>query len=90
MKRAYRFRFYPTYAQADLLNRTFGCVRKVYNLALEATRSPSNPSTCHGPRLSSPHRHSAGRTGASPSRRWTSPSPWSCPDHCPTGSRRPL
>ncbi|WP_430785742.1 RNA-guided endonuclease InsQ/TnpB family protein [Actinoplanes sp. G11-F43] len=36
VKRAFRFRFYPTPEQADLLNRTFGCVRKVYNLALEA------------------------------------------------------
>lgn len=35
MKRAYRYRFYPTPDQAELLNRTFGCVRKVYNLALE-------------------------------------------------------
>ncbi|HEY0696818.1 MAG TPA: helix-turn-helix domain-containing protein [Micromonospora sp.] len=36
MKRAFRFRFYPTPVQADLLHRTFGCVRKVYNLALAA------------------------------------------------------
>jgi putative transposase len=36
VKRAFKFRFYPTAEQADLLNRTFGCVRKVYNLALEA------------------------------------------------------
>jgi putative transposase len=36
VKRAYRYRFYPSSEQADLLNRTFGCVRKVYNLALEA------------------------------------------------------
>lgn len=36
VKRAYRFRFYPTPDQAQELNRTFGCVRKVYNLALEA------------------------------------------------------
>ncbi|WP_430779754.1 helix-turn-helix domain-containing protein [Actinoplanes sp. G11-F43] len=36
VKRAFRFRFYPTPEQADLLNRTFGWVRKVYNLALEA------------------------------------------------------
>ncbi|WP_425423812.1 RNA-guided endonuclease InsQ/TnpB family protein [Spirillospora albida] len=36
MQRAFKFRFYPTPEQADLLNRTFGCVRKVYNLALEA------------------------------------------------------
>jgi putative transposase len=35
VKRAYRYRFYPSPEQADLLNRTFGCVRKVYNLALE-------------------------------------------------------
>ncbi|GAA0810743.1 RNA-guided endonuclease InsQ/TnpB family protein [Spirilliplanes yamanashiensis] len=36
VKRAFKFRFYPTPEQADLLNRTFGCVRKVYNLALAA------------------------------------------------------
>jgi putative transposase len=30
---AYRFRFYPTPDQADLLTRTFGCVRVVYNRA---------------------------------------------------------
>jgi putative transposase len=30
---AYRFRFYPTPGQVDLLNRTFGCVRVVYNRA---------------------------------------------------------
>ncbi|GGN38832.1 transposase [Actinoplanes campanulatus] len=36
MKRAFKFRFHPTPEQADLMNRTFGCVRKVYNLALEA------------------------------------------------------
>lgn len=34
VKRAYRYRFYPTSVQADLLNRTFGCVRYVYNRAL--------------------------------------------------------
>jgi putative transposase len=36
VKRAYKFRFYPSDQQAQELNRTFGCVRKVYNLALEA------------------------------------------------------
>lgn len=35
VKRAYRYRFYPTPAQIIELSRTFGCVRKVYNLALE-------------------------------------------------------
>ncbi|MGW7751521.1 RNA-guided endonuclease InsQ/TnpB family protein [Streptomyces violaceusniger] len=36
VKRAYRYRFYPSDAQAAELSRTFGCVRKVYNLALAA------------------------------------------------------
>ena len=34
VKRAFRYRFYPTADQAELLNRTFGCVRYVYNRAL--------------------------------------------------------
>ncbi|MBW6439979.1 transposase [Actinoplanes hulinensis] len=34
VKRAYRYRFYPTDQQRELLNRTFGCVRYVYNRAL--------------------------------------------------------
>jgi putative transposase len=33
-KRAYRYRFYPTKEQATILARTFGCVRFVYNWAL--------------------------------------------------------
>jgi len=36
VKRAFKFRFYPSDAQAAELARTFGCVRKVYNLALAA------------------------------------------------------
>lgn len=36
MKRAFKYRFYPTDVQAAELSRTFGCVRKVYNLALAA------------------------------------------------------
>ncbi|MBB6351571.1 putative transposase [Nonomuraea muscovyensis] len=35
MKRAYKYRFYPTSEQASELARTFGCVRFVYNKALE-------------------------------------------------------
>jgi putative transposase len=35
VKRAYKYRFYPTPEQADELVRTFGCVRLVYNKALE-------------------------------------------------------
>ncbi|GAB3477456.1 hypothetical protein GCM10027398_33070 [Azotobacter salinestris] len=33
-KRAYKYRFYPTPEQAELLARTFGCVRSVYNRIL--------------------------------------------------------
>jgi putative transposase len=36
VKRAYRYRFYPAPAQAQELARTFGCARKVWNLALDA------------------------------------------------------
>jgi putative transposase len=36
VKRAFKYRFHPTDAQAAELSRTFGCVRKVYNLALAA------------------------------------------------------
>ncbi|MFF4557817.1 RNA-guided endonuclease InsQ/TnpB family protein [Streptomyces sp. NPDC001422] len=36
VKRAFKYRFCPTDAQAAELTRTFGCVRKVYNLALAA------------------------------------------------------
>src|SRR4051794_6169288 len=35
VKRAFKFRFYPTSEQADELARTFGCVRLVYNKSLE-------------------------------------------------------
>ena len=35
-QRAYRFRFYPTPEQENLLRRTLGCARLVYNKALEA------------------------------------------------------
>lgn len=36
VKRAFKFRFYPTSVQATELARTFGCVRLVYNKALAA------------------------------------------------------
>ncbi|MEV7603053.1 transposase [Kitasatospora sp. NPDC089797] len=36
VRRAFKFRFYPTDAQATELSRTFGCVRLVYNKALAA------------------------------------------------------
>lgn len=34
VKRAFKYRFYPTTEQAALLHRTFGCVRLVWNKAL--------------------------------------------------------
>jgi putative transposase len=36
VKRAYKYRFYPSPGQESELLRTFGCVRKVWNLALDA------------------------------------------------------
>ncbi|MEH1508409.1 RNA-guided endonuclease TnpB family protein [Cutibacterium avidum] len=40
VRRAYKYRFYPTPEQAEQLNQTFGCVRYVYNRALaERTRA---------------------------------------------------
>lgn len=36
VKRAFKYRFQPTQTQAAELSRTFGCVRKVYNMALVA------------------------------------------------------
>src|SRR3954470_257060 len=35
VKRAFKYRFYPTSEQATELTRTFGCVRYVYNWALQ-------------------------------------------------------
>lgn len=37
-KKAYRYRFYPTDEQRQALDRTFGCVRFVYNWALALRR----------------------------------------------------
>ena len=42
VKRAFRYRFYPTASQAAELSRTFGCVRLVYNKALEARTTAWN------------------------------------------------
>ena len=40
VKRAYKFRFYPTEEQASVLGRTMGCARRVWNWALdERTRA---------------------------------------------------
>ena len=36
VKRAYKYRFYPSPEQAAELSRTFGCVRLVWNKALDA------------------------------------------------------
>lgn len=39
IERAYKFRLYPTPEQEGLLRRTLGCVRLVYNKALDARRT---------------------------------------------------
>jgi len=36
VERAYKYRFFPTTEQENLLRRTMGCVRLVYNKALAA------------------------------------------------------
>ncbi len=36
LEKAYKFRFYPTHSQENLLLRTIGCVRLIYNKALGA------------------------------------------------------
>jgi len=42
MKLAFKYRFYPTKEQAAMLNRTFGCVRYVYNFGLALRRDAYN------------------------------------------------
>ncbi|MEU3170182.1 RNA-guided endonuclease TnpB family protein [Streptosporangium sp. NPDC006930] len=49
VKRAFKFRFYPTPEQAEELARTFGCVRLVYNQAL---RERSRAYALEGRRIS--------------------------------------
>ncbi|MEU7459564.1 helix-turn-helix domain-containing protein, partial [Streptosporangium roseum] len=49
VKRAFTYRFYPTPEQAEQLARTFGCVRLVYNKALEER---SRAHALHGRRVS--------------------------------------
>lgn len=36
MLKAFKYRLYPTNAQADKINQTIGCARLVYNLMLNA------------------------------------------------------
>ena len=35
INRAIKYRIYPNEDQKDLINKTFGCVRKVYKMGLE-------------------------------------------------------
>jgi putative transposase len=39
VRRAFRYRFHPTPEQAQMLARTFGCIRVVWNRTLEARRT---------------------------------------------------
>ena len=41
---SYKFRFYPTHQQENMLRRTLGCVRLVYNKALAARTTAWNES----------------------------------------------
>jgi putative transposase len=36
MLKAFKYRLYPTKAQADKINQNIGCARLVYNLMLDA------------------------------------------------------
>ena len=38
IKKAYKFRIYPNLEQIIFFSKTFGCVRKVYNLMLEDSK----------------------------------------------------
>ncbi|GGT80617.1 hypothetical protein GCM10010177_44420 [Actinomadura citrea] len=54
VRRSFRYRFYPILEQAEHLSRTFGCVRLVYNMALEArirAHRGGRPLTCDEGRL---------------------------------------
>ncbi|MGP4021766.1 helix-turn-helix domain-containing protein [Actinomadura sp. 3N407] len=71
VKRAFRYRFYPTDEQAAESSRTFGCVRLVYN---KATRRRS----MYQARVRSSKDHVTARAAGSarscaptPSRGWT-------------------
>ena len=47
VKRAFKYRFYPSPEQAAELGRTFGCVRLVYNMALQARTEAWTLRTTH-------------------------------------------
>ena len=46
-KKAYRYRFYPTKEQAQILARTFGCVRYVYNWGLHLCEETYKTQQCY-------------------------------------------
>ena len=39
MYRSYRFRLYPTTNQVELIHKTFGCTRVIYNHYLEKQKA---------------------------------------------------
>jgi hypothetical protein len=57
VKRAYKYRFYPTPEQAAELSRTFGCIRKVWNLTLQARTTAWNQRQEHVTYLQQALRH---------------------------------
>ena len=42
VKKAYKFRIYPTLEQITFFSKNFGCVRKVYNLMLDDRKKNIN------------------------------------------------
>ena len=63
VKRAFKYRFYPTDGQAAELSRTFGCVRLVYNKALEERTRAYGRGGCHGSHVVCLPSVSRGRSG---------------------------
>ncbi|MCC5434312.1 helix-turn-helix domain-containing protein, partial [Clostridium perfringens] len=41
-KKAYKFRIYPTKKQAELINKTIGCCRFVFNYSLGVQKTKDN------------------------------------------------
>lgn len=58
--KAYKFRIYPTASQEVFLAKSFGCVRKVYNLMLDEriqTYKKSKQTTSPPPKLPTPAKY---------------------------------
>ena len=94
--RAYKYRLWPTDAQAESLNRCFAAVRQVYNAALEQRRTygrrKGSDAFGRASRFNAPRqareinfRSQAGRPGLldDPELRWITETPRDCLDAAP-------